>query len=61
MKKLLLTAILIAAAGMLASLDRPAARQMLVYHHKDPSGSAGEPDSLRGELLDDLADRKSVE
>jgi len=43
-----------AAAEMLASLDRPAARQMLVYHHMTPPGSTGEPDSLRAGWLADL-------
>jgi hypothetical protein len=44
-----------AAADMLALLNRPAARQMLVYHYTTPAGSTGEPDPLRGELLADLA------
>jgi hypothetical protein len=40
---------------MLAMLNRPAARQMLVYHYTMPAGSTGEPDSLRGEMLADFA------
>ncbi len=44
-----------AAAGMLASLNRPAARQMLVYHYTDPAGATGEPDLLRAEMLADFA------
>lgn len=44
-----------AAADMLSSLNRPAARQMLVYHYTVPPGSTGEADSLRGELLSDFA------
>jgi hypothetical protein len=35
------------AAALLASLDSPAARQMLVYHHTNPPGSTGESDPLR--------------
>ncbi|MFX1266119.1 MAG: esterase/lipase family protein, partial [Promethearchaeota archaeon] len=44
-----------AAAEMLANLNRPAARQMLVYHYTMPPGSTGEPDSLRAGLLADFA------
>jgi len=44
-----------AAAEMLARLNRPAARQMLVYHYTVPPGSLGEPDSLRAEFLSDFA------
>jgi hypothetical protein len=43
-----------AAAQMLANLNRPAARQLLVYHYTMPPGSTGEPDSLRTEWLADL-------
>jgi len=43
------------AAELLSLLDRPAARQMLVYHYTDPPGAAGEPDSLRVEMLADFA------
>lgn len=43
-----------AAAGLLATLDSPAARQLLVYHHTDPPGPTGESDPLREELLIDL-------
>jgi hypothetical protein len=35
------------AADLLAKLDRPAARQMLAYHHTTPPGTTGESDSLR--------------
>lgn len=42
------------AAGLLAALDSPAARQLLAYHHTDPPGSTGESDPLRAELLTDL-------
>jgi hypothetical protein len=45
-----------AAAGMLAMLNRPAARQMLVYHYTDPPGTTGQPDPLRAGLLADFAD-----
>jgi len=44
-----------AAAEMLARLNRPAARQMLVYHYTMPPGSTGDPDSLRVEMLADFA------
>jgi hypothetical protein len=43
-----------AAAGLLATLDSPAARQLLVYHHTDPPGPTGESDPLREDLLTDL-------
>ncbi|HUV35354.1 MAG TPA: hypothetical protein VMX58_00260, partial [Patescibacteria group bacterium] len=43
------------AAFLLGQLDRPAARQMLVYHHTDPPGTTGEKDSLRAILAADLA------
>jgi hypothetical protein len=43
------------AAALLASLDRPAARQMLVYHHTTPPGTTGESDSLRADFDADLA------
>jgi len=44
-----------AAADFLSLLNRPAARQMLVYHYTDPPGSTGEPDPLRGTFATDLA------
>ncbi|NIM19125.1 MAG: T9SS type A sorting domain-containing protein [Candidatus Latescibacteria bacterium] len=44
-----------AAAEMLDRLNRPAARQMLVYHYTMPPGSTGEPDSLRAGLLADFS------
>ncbi|HER43686.1 MAG TPA: T9SS type A sorting domain-containing protein [Candidatus Eisenbacteria bacterium] len=44
-----------AAAELLAMLDRPAARQMLVYHYTDPPGATGEPDPLRASMLADFA------
>ncbi len=43
------------AAALLAALDSPAARQMLVYHHTEPPGATGESDPLRAGLLADLA------
>jgi hypothetical protein len=42
------------AADLLAALDSPAARQMLVYHHTDPPGTTGEPNPLRADLEADL-------
>ncbi len=44
------------AASLLSRLDRPAARQMLVYHHTSPPGATGESDLLRAEMLSDFAD-----
>jgi len=41
------------AAYLLSRLDRPAARQMLVYHYSDPPGAA--PDPLRATFTADLA------
>jgi hypothetical protein len=35
------------AAALLARLDTPAARQMLLYHHTTPPGATGEADPLR--------------
>jgi hypothetical protein len=43
------------AAFLLSRLDRPAARQMLVYHYTNPPGPTGEPDPLRATFLADLA------
>jgi PGAP1-like protein len=43
------------AAFFLSLLNRPAARQMLVYHYTDPAGSTGQPDPLRGTFATDLA------
>jgi hypothetical protein len=43
------------AAAFLADLNRPAARQMLVYHYTDPAGTTGQPDPLRGTFATDLA------
>lgn len=43
------------AAAFLAVLDRPAAKQMLLYHFTTPAGSTGTPDPLRTQLLADLA------
>jgi len=42
------------AAHLLSRLDRPAARQLLVYHHTTPPTATAVPDSLRGVFLDDL-------
>jgi hypothetical protein len=43
------------AAANLASLDTPAARQLLVYHHTDPPGGGGQADPLRTALMSDIA------
>jgi hypothetical protein len=43
------------AATLLGLLDRPAARQMLVYHHTTPPGSTGQADPLRVQFEADLA------
>ncbi len=43
------------AAVLLAGLDSPAGRQMLVYHHTDPPTAMPTTDPLRAELLADLA------
>jgi len=43
------------AASLLADLNRPAARQMLLYHYTDPPASTGQPDSVRAGWLADLA------
>jgi hypothetical protein len=43
------------AAYLLSRLDRPAARQMLVYHYTDPATPSGQADPLRGTLISDLA------
>ena len=43
------------AATFLSLLNRPAARQMLVYHYTDPAGTTGQPDPLRGSFATDLA------
>ncbi|MBN2185109.1 MAG: T9SS type A sorting domain-containing protein [Candidatus Krumholzibacteriota bacterium] len=43
------------AADILSRLNRPAARQMLVYHYTDPAGATGQSDPLRAEMLADFA------
>jgi hypothetical protein len=43
------------AADLLARLDTPAARQMLLYHHTTPPGAAGEADPLRPAFETELA------
>jgi hypothetical protein len=43
------------AAHLLERLNRPAARQLLVYHLTDPPGTTGEADPLRAVLLSDFA------
>jgi hypothetical protein len=43
------------AAALLAALDSPAARQMLLYHHTNPPGTTGTSDPLRGQLMAELA------
>lgn len=45
----------VSAADFLAALNRPASRQMLLYHLTDPPGATGAPDPLRTALLADLA------
>ncbi len=42
------------AGALLATLDTPGARQMLVYHHTDPPGGTGQVDPLRVQLLNDF-------
>jgi hypothetical protein len=42
------------AASLLAALNRPASRQMLVYHYTDPPAGPA-PDPLRGTFQSDLA------
>jgi hypothetical protein len=43
------------AANLLARLDTPAARQMLLYHHTTPPGATGEADPLRAAFESELA------
>ncbi|MBK8164924.1 MAG: hypothetical protein IPK64_03050 [bacterium] len=43
------------AGHLLSRLDTPAARQMLLYHHSASGGGTGEPATLRGAFLADLA------
>ena len=43
------------AADLLARLDTPAARQMLLYHHTTPPGATGQADALRGTFETELA------
>ncbi|MBN1884341.1 MAG: hypothetical protein JW876_02295 [Candidatus Krumholzibacteriota bacterium] len=43
------------AAELLAGLDSPAARQLLLCHHTDPPGATGESDPLRAGFEADLA------
>jgi len=43
------------AAAFLAELNRPAARQMLVYYYTNPAGTTGQPDPLRGTFATDLS------
>ena len=43
------------AAEFLATLERPAARQLLLYHFTRPAGTTGEPDPLRDSLQAHLA------
>jgi len=43
------------AAALLARLDAPAARQMLIYHHTTPPGSTGQSDPLRAVFESELA------
>lgn len=43
------------AADFLATLQRPAAREMLLYHFTSPAGPTGAPDPSRTQLIGDLA------
>jgi len=43
------------AAALLAALDSPAARQLLIYHYTDPPSATGASDPLRAELAVELA------
>ena len=43
------------AADLLARLDTPAARQMLLYHHTTPPGATGAADPLRAAFESELA------
>ena len=43
------------AAHLLSRLDRPAARQMLLYHHTSPPSGTGSADPLRASFMSDLA------
>lgn len=43
------------AAAFLTLLDRPAARQMLLYHYTNPAGTTGTADPMRTQLLSELA------
>lgn len=43
------------AAALLAGLDTPAAREMLVYHHTTPPGTTGESDPLFASFYGELA------
>jgi hypothetical protein len=43
------------AAMLLARLDTPAARQMLLYHHTTPPGATGQADALRATFESELA------
>jgi hypothetical protein len=43
------------AADLLARLDTPAARQLLLYHHTTPAGATGQADPLRATFESELA------
>jgi len=43
------------AATFLSELNRPAARQMLLYHYTSPATTSGQADPLRASFLSDLA------
>ncbi len=45
----------VSAADFLATLERPAARQLLLYHFTDPAGTTGQADPLRDSLQAHLA------
>lgn len=42
------------AAALLAALNKPASRQMLIYHYTDPPGATGQRDPLRTQFLSQL-------
>ena len=43
------------AAAFLTTLQRPAAKQMLLYHFTTPAGTTGQPDPMRATMLADFA------
>src|SRR6185436_5669376 len=43
------------AAAFLAILNRPAAREMLLYHYTTPPGTTGQADAMRAQMLNAFA------